>query len=185
MAGASLVMYGFYRGSVRMMRFFFNVSDKQIFNIGFAVGALTVLTMGGAAFGTYRHLNLHLGEIKRAAVQELRKHDSVQKGLGELWRPGAFRGYAFESWDEAVRGSERRVRSNFYEAPSRRVQMIFTVKGTHGDGMVSLEAYKRSGEYHFDMLSLDLAGGEHLFLLGDDDHELFPEVGALLNKAAR
>ena len=185
MAGASLVMYGFYRGSVRLMRFFFNVSDKQIFNIGFAVGALTILTMGGAAFGTYRYLNLHMGEIKRAAVQEMRKNDKVQKALGEMWTPGAFRGYAFESWEEAVKGSERRVRSNFYEAPARRVQMIFTVKGTHGDGMVSLEAYKRSGEYHFEMLSLDIVGGEHLFLLGDDDHALFPEVGDMMSKATK
>lgn len=169
-------MYGFYRGSVRLMKFFFNVSDKQIFNIGFAVGALTVLTIGGVAFGTWRSLNVHLGEVQRAAVKELRANEKVQKVLGEMWTPGAFRGYAFESWDEAVRGSERRVRSSFWEAPARRVQMIFMVKGVYRDGMVSLEAYKRSGEYHFEMLSLDVVGGEHLFLLGDDDHDLFPEV---------
>ena len=57
-----------------------------------------------------------------------------------------------------------------------RVQMIFQVKGATKDGMVSLEAYKRSGQYHFEMLSLDISDGEHLFLEGSDDHPLFPEL---------
>ena len=35
-AGALLVMYGFYRLSIRLMKFFLNVSDKQIFNMGCA-----------------------------------------------------------------------------------------------------------------------------------------------------
>jgi len=46
--GASLVMYGFYRFSVRTMKFFFNVSDKQIFTIGFVGGMLASLFIVGA-----------------------------------------------------------------------------------------------------------------------------------------
>ena len=38
-AAATVVMYGFYRGSMYVMHFFFNVSDKQIFEIGFAVSS--------------------------------------------------------------------------------------------------------------------------------------------------
>ena len=41
-------MYGFYRGSVRIMRFFFNVSDKQIFNIGFVGGMVAAAFIVGA-----------------------------------------------------------------------------------------------------------------------------------------
>ena len=50
--------------------------------------------------------------------------------------------------EEALKGSERRVRSSYLEAPARRVQMIFQLKGAKTDGMVSLEAYKRSGAPH-------------------------------------
>lgn len=78
---------------------------------------------------------------------------------------------------EAAAGSERRARTSYFEAPSRRIQMIFMLRGHARDGMVSLEAYKRGGSYHFDMLSLDLkaypAAGlkpEHIFLSGDSDH---------------
>ena len=130
----------------------------------------------------HRHLSLHIDDVYHAAVRELRKHDKVDKALGGFWAPGQFRGYALESMEEAIKGSERRARSNFLEAPARRVQMIFSVKGAKRDGMVSLEAYKRSGEYHFDLLSLDVDDGEHLFLLGDDDHPLFPEVRSMLGK---
>ncbi|KAL3908240.1 MAG: hypothetical protein SGPRY_009877, partial [Prymnesium sp.] len=41
-------------------------------------------------------------------------------------------------------------------APARRIQMIFMLKGFGRTGMVSLEAYKRSGELNFDMLALDV-----------------------------
>jgi len=65
--------------------------------------------------------------------------------------------------------------------------MIFLVRGMERDGMVSLEAHKRAGNYHFDMLSLDLKAKperglqrEHLFLAGSDDHALFADVTELL-----
>jgi len=35
------------------------------------------------------------------------------------------------------------------QVPSQRVQMIFEVKGLDHKGIVSLEAFKRRGEYHF------------------------------------
>jgi len=182
LVGAVLVMYGFYRGSIRLMKFFFNVSDKQIFEIGFLVGLLTAVVVIVSGVLTHRHLNLHIDEVFNAAVRHLRKHEQVDKALGGFWAPRGFKGYQLESWEEAVKGSERRVRSSYYEAPARRVQMVFQVKGAKKDGLVSFEAYKRSGDYHFDMLSLDIDDGEHLFLEGSDDHPLFPEMTALLSK---
>jgi hypothetical protein len=175
-AGAVLVMYGFYRGSVRIMKFFFNVSDKQIFTIGCCCGALAAAGIIAAGFATHRHLSLHIDDVYHAAVRELRKHDKVEEKLGGFFAPTGFRGYVLESFEEAVKGSERRARSSYFEAPARRLQMIFQVKGATKDGMVSLEAYKRSGQYHFEMLSLDISDGEHLFLEGSDDHPLFPEL---------
>ena len=62
--GAALVMYGFYRGSVRLMRFFFNVSDKQIFEIGFLVGIITAVGIIGAGVATHRHLSLHIDDVR-------------------------------------------------------------------------------------------------------------------------
>ena len=62
--GATLVMYGFYRGSVRLMKFFFNVSDKQIFEIGFLVGLITAVGIIGAGVATHRHLNLHIDDVR-------------------------------------------------------------------------------------------------------------------------
>eukprot|EP00967_Tisochrysis_lutea_P140471 scaffold256730_cov32-Tisochrysis_lutea.AAC.2 len=41
--GAILVMYGFYRISMRMMTFFLNVPPQQIFTVGMAVGAVTTV----------------------------------------------------------------------------------------------------------------------------------------------
>ena len=62
--GAVLVMYGFYRGSVRLMKFFFNVSDKQIFEIGFLVGLITAVGIIGAGVATHRHLSLHIDDVR-------------------------------------------------------------------------------------------------------------------------
>ena len=95
------------------------------------------------------------------------------------------------------------MRSSYYEAPARRVQMIFQVrgvisgrhaharaaltrtrtrtrtravtltcqvKGAAKDGLVSFEAYKRSGEYHFDLLSVDIDDGELRALEDPDPH---------------
>ena len=62
--GAALVMYGFYRGSVRLMKFFFNVSDKQIFEIGFLVGLITAVGIIGAGVATHRHLSLHIDDVR-------------------------------------------------------------------------------------------------------------------------
>ena len=184
--GMTLVMYGFYRGSVRIMKFFFNVSDKQIFTLGFMAGMVAAAAIAGSGAVAARRLSsFHVDDVYRAGVKELRKHAQVSECLGGSWQPGAFRGYAVESLRDAVQGSERRARSNFWEAPARRVQMIFVVKGPERDGMVSLEAHKRGGEYHFEMLSLDMnesrtMPAEHLFLAGKDDHALFDEVADLL-----
>jgi len=184
--GSTLVMYGFYRFSMRVMKFFFNVSDKQIFEGGFFLGILSTLVIIGAGVYASRVLTFHVDDVYRAALRELRKHESVEKALGGVWHPGSFRGYAVESISEAMAGSERRARSSFFEAPSRRIQMIFTVKGMGKDGMVSLEAFKRSGAYQFEMLSVDIRGSdEHYFLLGDDDHALFPEVSELLESSRK
>eukprot|EP00665_Eupelagonemidae_sp_cell47_P011610 gene11610-7610_t len=143
LGGAALVMYGFYRGSLRLMHFFFNVSDKQIFNIGFIAGALAFVVIAATGVYTQRRLTFHVDDVYRAALKELRKHEVVKTQLGELWRPTGFRGYRVESLDHAIAGSERRSRTSFFEAPARRVQMIFMLQGIEGRGMVSLEAHKR------------------------------------------
>lgn len=176
-AGAVLVMYGFYRISVRLMKFFLNVSDKQVFNMGCTCGFFAALGIAGAVVGSYRYLNISARAVKRAAVAELRKHQHVEEALGGYWRQGRFRGYASESVHEAVYGTERRQRASYWELPAQRMQMIFHLKGAKRDGMVSLEAYKKYGAIRFEMLSLDVAGTkEHIFLEGGDDHELFGEL---------
>ena len=67
------VMYGFYRGSVRLMKFFFNVSDKQIFTLGFAGGILAALIIGGSAAYAQRRLTFQVDDVYRAALRQLRK----------------------------------------------------------------------------------------------------------------
>lgn len=189
--GMTLVMYGFYRGSVRLMSFFFNVSDKQIFNLGFIGGVFAMFAIGAAVWWTSRRLTFHVDDIYRAALGELRKHDLVTEKLGGAWTAGGFRGYSIESLSDAVTGSEIRKRKSYFEAPARRVQMIFIARGLERDAMVSLEAYKRNGEIHFDMLSLDFkvragarnSSAEHLFLKGTSDHVLFQEMNVFLDAA--
>jgi len=183
---ATCIMYGFYRGSVYIMHFFFNVSDKQIFEIGFAGGILTALLVVGSGVYAQRYLTVNTSQVYRAAQARLRTHPLVEEKLGEFWRSSGFRGYKIESLKDAVQGSDRRARSTYLEAPSRRVQMIFMVHGIERSGMISCMAHKRSGTYHFDMLALDLlpAAGkpsEHLFLEGDQDQILFSELGMVLD----
>jgi hypothetical protein len=185
--GAALVMYGFYRGSVRIMRFFFNVSDKQIFNIGFVGGMVAAAFIVGAGVLANRRITTNVDSVYRAALQELRKYDAVKGALGEAWGASGFKGYKVESLRDAMHGSERRERASYFEAPAPRVQMIFLVKGIERNGMVSLEAFKRNGEYHFSLLSLDLKAvperdlpAEHLFLAGSTDTILFREVSEIL-----
>ena len=64
LVAACCVMYGFYRGSIRLMKFFFNVTDKQIFEIGFLVGLLTAVVVIVSGVLTHRHLNLHIDEAR-------------------------------------------------------------------------------------------------------------------------
>jgi len=185
-AGAAMVMYGFYRFSIRVMKFFFNVSDKTIFTGGFVLGMVAMAAIIGTAAYTNRFLSLNIEQVYQAAQRELRLHESVTEAMGGAWHPTSFKGYAIESLQNAVQGSERRARSSFLEAPARRVQMIFTIKGLGRNGMVSLEAYKRNGAHHFEMLSLDVQEtDEHIFLMGEDDHKLFPEVTAMLKAAKK
>ena len=190
--GASVIMFGFYRGSMRLMHFFFNVSDKQIFEMGFALGVVSAIAIAGAGLYAQRHFSFHVEHVYRAALQELRKHAVVEEKLGEFWRPSGFLGYKVESMTQAIQGSERRARSSFLEAPSRRVQMIFMVKGVERQGMVSLEAYKRGGAYLFSMLNLDVKPdtrrglrGEHLHVAGDEDTVLFSEISEALEATTK
>ena len=186
----SLVVYGFYRGSIRLMKFFFNVSDKQIFTLGFIGGLLAAFAIAFAIFWTQRRLSFHVDDVFQATLGELRKHEVVAEKLGGLWRPGGFKGYAVESLHEAVAGSERRMRSTYFEAPARRVQMIFMIRGLDRDAMVSVEAYKRNWGFHFEMLSLDLKANpvlnlppEHIFITGKTDCVLFQEINEFLDAA--
>lgn len=181
-----LVMYGFYRVSVRLMRFFFNVSDKQIFEMGFAIGALFAAVLSIGLWWALRRFTVRTDMVYAAAVKELRKHESVDKALGGIWRPGGFQGFAVESFEDALKGSERRQRSSFLEAPSQRVQMIFPLKGLEDEAMVSLEAYKRHGDIIFEMLSVKVYGSkEHLYLIGEENHQLFSEVAEVLDGAMK
>jgi hypothetical protein len=183
----SVVMYGFYRGSMRLMRFFFNVTDKQVFTIGFGVGMVSVGAVAAAVFMAQRRYTFHVDQVYHAALRKLRAHAAVETALGEFWRPSGFRGYKVESLKEAIQGSDRRARSSFFEAPSRRVQMIFMVRGLERDGMVSLEAHKRGIDYNFSMLSLDVKpdaarglSSQHIFLEGSSDVVLFKDLAEVL-----
>lgn len=188
MLGMTFVMYGFYRASVRIMKFFFHLEPKQIFTIGCGCGMLAAaLIVGSAAFARNR-MSFHVDDVYRAALRELRKYEAVNDALGEFWRPGGFRGYSVESLSQAVQGSERRQRTSYFQSPARRVQMIFMVRGIERSGMVSLEAYKRDGDFHFELLSLDLKpdpprglGSEHIFLAGSADTVLFKEIAEILD----
>eukprot|EP00967_Tisochrysis_lutea_P140472 scaffold256730_cov32-Tisochrysis_lutea.AAC.3 len=136
-----------------------------------------------------RYFLVRIDDIFDAANKVMRTEPArtaVKKALGEYWRPGKFRGYAMERLGDAALGSERRARSSYFEMPSQRVQMIFEVKGLDHNGIVSLEGYKRGGEYHFEMLSLDVpATGEHLLMAGTKDHVLFPEIVNILEGAKK
>ena len=68
--------------------------------------------------------------------------------------------------------------------------MMFMLRGLDRDAMVSLEAYKRTGSFHFEMMSLDLVAkpaaglkAEHLFICGESDHILFQEMNEFLDAA--
>ena len=95
--GAALVMYGFYRFSVRIMKFFFNVSDKEIFTLGFVGGFLACVFILGAGYYTNARLSTSVDGVYRAALAEMRKREAVQAALGGAWRPSGFKGYKVES----------------------------------------------------------------------------------------
>ena len=82
--GATVIMFGFYRGSMRLMHFFFHVSDKQIFEIGFVTGIVSAVVIAGAGLYMQRYLTFHVEHVYRAALQELRKHKAVEANLGEF-----------------------------------------------------------------------------------------------------
>jgi len=175
------VMYGFYRVSLRLMRFFINVPPHQIFTAGVGLG-LVVAAAAVAAFTIWnRRVSLHADHVYAAAMRELRKVEYLDEALGGFWRPGEFRGYIVESYEDALKGSERRARSNFFELPSQRVQMIFPLRGLGSHATVSLEAYKRHGAFFFEMLAVDIhSSGEHMLLCGSIDRPLSPEVDGVL-----
>jgi hypothetical protein len=170
-----------------------NVFPRPLFN---AVHDLnpppSILLQALAVFGLRSgrmYFRVRIDDVFDAANKAMRTEparSAVKKALGEFWRPGKFRGYALEPLGDATLGSERRARSSYFEIPSQRVQMIFEVKGLDHRGIVSLEAFKRRGEYQFEMLSLDVpATGQHLLLTGSKDHVLFPEIVSVLEGAKK
>lgn len=190
--GAIVVMYGFYRMSYRVMSFLINVPPHQIFHAGVVSGLIIAAFAGGGFVFLRRRLMTRVEDVYAAALKELRQNEQVTSALGGMWRPGAFQGFAMESFEDALKGSERRSRASYLEIPAQRVQMIFQLKGLDYQGIVSLEAYKRSGEYIFEMLALDvLADGalpddeRHLLLAGDKDHSLFPGIVDILSAAKK
>jgi len=183
-----LVMYGFYRISIRLMKFFLNVPPNQIFMAGVLSGAVAAGVGFLLLIFGRRYMRTHPDGVYRAAVAELRKNPKVDEMLGGFWRPGRFQGHAIESFEEAVAGSDRRARTSYFQAPSPRVQMIFELKGATRDGLVSLESYKRGGSYTFEMLALDVMGeggkpNEHLLVAGVVDRPLFKDIARVLGMA--
>ena len=96
--GASLVMYGFYRFSVRVMKFFFNVSDKQIFTLGVVGGIIASIFIFGVGYYFNARVSTTADGVYRAALAELRKREAVEVALGGAWRPSGFKGYKIESF---------------------------------------------------------------------------------------
>lgn len=124
---------------------------------------------GGTFLSSYlymrRRYSLDPSTVYRLAMLKLNTHPGILEVMGAPIAGSSLRASVVTGGDLKFHGLLPRVQS-------KRLQMIFPLKGSECRGLVSLEAKKRRGRYFFKLLSVDVpsaVGGEQrIFLCGDE-----------------
>eukprot|EP01025_Chloroclados_australasicus_P051815 TRINITY_DN6038_c1_g1_i1.p1 TRINITY_DN6038_c1_g1~~TRINITY_DN6038_c1_g1_i1.p1 ORF type:complete len:363 (-),score=42.85 TRINITY_DN6038_c1_g1_i1:144-1232(-) len=123
-----------------------------------------------------RYNSLSPESVYRMTMQRLHKHPGVLEVLGSPVVGSQSRAYVMS-------GGEIRMKGIYPSRRSRRLQMIFPLKGPERRGIVSVEAKKLKGRYYFKLISLDIpspsGGEERVFILGN---QALYERGHVMNE---
>ena len=158
------MVYWVWRGMRATAAKFVDVSDSLAATGVFALSAS--LSAAAVTFAYRRYFSISPAAAYRMAMVKLNSHPGLLEIMGAPVVGSNARASVMTGGGIKFKGSLRpRLRS-------RRIQMIFPLKGTERRGLVSLEAKKRAGKLKLSLLAVDvpmpavLGGEQRVYLEG-------------------
>ncbi|KAI3438198.1 hypothetical protein D9Q98_000635 [Chlorella vulgaris] len=158
--GAALLCYLLWRAMYRTSQAFISLSETA------AASGFLALAAAAVAFGYLylrRRFTVDSKSVYRQAMYRLNTHPGLLEVMG-----APLAGSPVQA--SVLTGGTIRFKGLRPKLQSKRIQMIFPLKGSERRGLVSLEAKKRHGQLRFKLLAVDVpsvSGGEQrIFLEG-------------------
>jgi hypothetical protein len=172
-AGALVLLYVLWRTLFKVTSLFVNLSETMA-DMGILALAAAMVAFG---FLYMRRLyRIDPNAAYRHALVKLNTSPGVLEVMGAPLVGSDIRAYVQTAGGIKMKGLTPRYRS-------RRLMMLFPLKGAERRGLVSLEAKKRKGKYHFKLLAVDVptaARGEQRVFLEGDQHRY--ERGGIMSE---
>lgn len=161
-AGGVALVYILWKTMFSVTSIFVNLSETMA-ELGFLSLSAAIVAFAGLYF---RHrFTISPKAVYRQAMIRLNTHPSVLEVMGAPLAGSDVRA-------QVLTGGGFRLKGLVPKYRSRRLQMIFPLRGAEHRGLVSLEAKRRRGKYDFKLLAVDVptAAGkdQRLYLAGDD-----------------
>lgn len=156
--GAAGACYGLWRALLGASSVFVDVGDSA------ATGGMLALAASSVAFGYLylrRRYTIDPQAVYRLAMYRLNTHPGLLEVMGAPLVGSHVQASVLTGGSLHFKGLRPRLQS-------KRLQMIFPLKGAERRGLVSLEAKKRHGNLRFVLLAVDVpsvAGGEQRIYL--------------------
>lgn len=157
-----LAVYVLWKTLFSVTSIFVNLSETMA-ELGFLSLSVAIVAFGGLYL---RHrYTISPKAAYRQAMIRLNTHPSVLEVMGAPLAGSDVRA-------QVITGGGLRLKALQPSLRSRRLHMIFPLRGLHHRGLVSMEVKRRRGKYDFKLLAVDIpmaAGGEQrIFLAGDE-----------------
>lgn len=169
---ASYIIWRVYKGIAGV---FVDVSNRSIMLKTILASLITVALAG---FWIHRRRMLDPDAVYRLAMLRLNTHAGLLEVLGPPLAGSQLRAFV------TTGGRLRFPNGITPKLASRRLQMIFPLRGSERRGLVSVEAKKRKGKYDFKLLAVDvpsaLGGEQRIFLVGGPS--LYNQAGGVLTE---
>jgi hypothetical protein len=129
------------------------------------ISLAAALSMVAAVFWYRKFFMISPSAVYRAAIRQLNVHPGILEIMGAPLVGSDVRATVLTGGGLKVKGMRPKVRS-------RRVAMIFPLKGTERRGLVSVEAKKKRGAMKMTLLAVDvpmpqaLGGEQRLYIVG-------------------
>ncbi|GBG62274.1 hypothetical protein CBR_g29882 [Chara braunii] len=172
-AGGVIICLLLWRVMFGIASIFVNFSERMA-SMGFLALAAAMVTLGG--LGVRRAYTINPDVVYRRAMRMINTSPAVLEVMGAPLTGTDVRAYVMS-------GGRLRIKNFKPRLSTKRVYLIFPVRGAERRGLVSVEAKKKKGKYEFKLVAVDVptAGAEQrLFLIGDE--AIYKSGGGLISE---